>query len=89
MAFCRKITFTSPAVNPSEIVEVIVLVVIASIERLFPATSETVGVHIDVSDQFQSVAVNALFSPVMSDRFSAFAAIAEAAVASEYIRVRQ
>lgn len=81
--------FTSPAVNPSEIVEVIPVVVTASIVRSLPATSETVGDHIDVSDQFQPVAVNALFSPVMSDRLSAFAAIAEAAVTSEYISVRQ
>lgn len=84
-----RIMFTSPAVNPSEIVEVIPVVVTASIVRSLPATSETVGDHFYVSDQFQPVAVNALFSPVMSDRFSAFAAIAEAAVTSEYISVRQ
>lgn len=87
-AFWLRITFKSPAVNPSEMVEVIGVVVTASIVKSLPATSDTDGDHLEASDQFQSESVNYLFSPVMSDRLSAFSAIAEAAI-MEYKNERQ
>lgn len=69
-AFCFTFTTTSPAVKPALIVEVTSVVVEKSRLRSLPATSDTVGVHFEVSFQ-SNFSVTSPFYPVISERLSA------------------